>query len=246
MDLACRHIPVTSPGAASQRNLGAESVQTPLVAFIDDDVILKPDMFAELVQVFAQDDQARVGGVSARIEGLSHSPPGTLTRWYYRLQAGYDHPDYGGKLFGPAINCLPCYRDDQPALIEADWLNAGGTMYRTELFLREKFPDFPGYSHMEDVHLSARIGRTHKLFFHRYAAYQHLDETGDWKKDVIALTRLKWKNQKKVAREILGLSGWPLLWKFFLHRLFVTFSILKNGSRGRWREIRGIWTSFAE
>jgi GT2 family glycosyltransferase len=239
--LPCRYLHANSRSAALQRNQGAELVNTPLIAFTDDDVILRPDTMEQLAAVFADDEEQQVGGVAARIEGLEHRPPRGLLWWYYRLQAGYAHPDYGARLFGPAINCLPCY-EAAGKLIAADWLNAGCTLYRTALFQAEQFPDFEGYSHMEDVHLSARIGRRRKLYFHRDAVYQHLDAGSAYKKDVRKLARLRINNQRRVAQEILGLRGLNLTMKLFLHRLFVTCALLKSAPPEKWAHIRGLWS----
>ena len=102
--------------AAKQRNQGAGLVATPLIAFVDDDVFIPPPSLEKIAAAFAQDTAGRIGGIAGRIDGLQHAPPRGLLWWYYRLQAGYQHPTYGGKLFGPAINCLPTYADEATAL----------------------------------------------------------------------------------------------------------------------------------
>jgi GT2 family glycosyltransferase len=227
--------------AANQRNAGAGQVETPLVVFLDDDVRLPPDLFEKLCAPFDADPEGRIGGVAGRIEGMSHRPPGRALRAYYRLQAGFDHPTFGGKLFGPAINCLPTYEEEGP-LIPSDWLNSTCTCYRTPLFLRERFPDFEGYSFLEDVHLSARIGKTHRLFFHKEARFIHLDAPSRFKRDPLRLARTRVRNQRVVAREILGLQGPVLGGKLLLHKLFVTISLLRRSGGGRAMEILGTWT----
>ncbi|RYD73839.1 MAG: glycosyltransferase family 2 protein [Verrucomicrobiaceae bacterium] len=228
--------------AARQRNQGAEKVETPLVAFIDDDVRIPANSLEEICRVFGKDSENRIGGVAARIVGMQHSTPRGLLRLYYRLQAGFSHPTYGGKLFGPGINCLPTYTESSDTLIPADWLNSTCVFYRTELFQREKFPEFEGYSFLEDVHLSSRIGWTHQLFFHSSAMFEHLDAPSRFKRDVRGLARMRVHHQRQVARDILGLGGLELSWKLALHRLFATVSILR-GRSGAWREeLIGTWT----
>src|SRR5205085_4047936 len=145
-----------------------------------------------------------IGGVSARIEEIERPVPSRFSWWYYRLQAGYSDETYGAKLFGPAINCLPCYNESDDDLIPAQWLNSGCVFYRTPVFLREKFPDFHGYSFMEDVHLSARIAKTHRLFFHKRALCRHRDATNSLKRNVKELARMRVRNQRAVARDVLG------------------------------------------
>ena len=226
--------------AAQQRNQGAFHAETPLIGFMDDDIVLFPETCAEVCEVFERYQEA--GGVAARIEGLSHPTPKGLLWWYYRMQAGYSDSTYGGKLFGPALNCLPSYTESDDALLRSDWLNSTCVFYRRELFMREMFPRFEGYSFMEDVHLSSRIGRTHKLYFHANARCEHRDAPSSWKRDAHAMARMRIKNQRLVAREIMGLSGLVLEAKLFLHRLFASISIVRQ--RGaNWRQaLMGTWT----
>lgn len=232
--------------AAVQRNLGGMLVDpetSPLVAFIDDDITLYPDTGSGVCRVFDDDSHEEIGGVAARIDEIHRMPPSGLSWAYYRIQAGYSDATYGGRLFGPAINCLPCYLAEDRDLIPAGWLNSGCVFYRTQLFQKEQFPEFEGYSFMEDVHLSARIARTHHLFFHKTARCSHRDgAVHRGASDAAALARSRMKNQRVVAREVLGMGGWPLEAKLLLHRIFVTLSLLRRSDHQRWRELLGTWT----
>jgi GT2 family glycosyltransferase len=238
--LPMRYLAVAAPSAARQRNAGAERVSTPLVVFLDDDVRMPPDLFQRLCAPFDADGAEMIGGIAARIAGMRHRRPSGLLRAYYRLQAGYDHPTYGGKLFGPAINCLPTY-EEEGELIPSDWLNSTCVCYRTELFRRELFPDFVGYSFLEDVHLSSRIAKTHRLYFHKNAEFEHLDAPSGFKRDRFGLAGVRVRNQKRVAREIMGLHGVGLWAKLTLHKLFVTAALARRGGDGCGKEILGTW-----
>ncbi len=230
------------PSSAVQRNQGAEHVGTPLIAFLDDDVLVHPGTFATIVGAFERDSSERIGGIAARIDGMQHRPPRGLLWWYYRLQAGYAHPTYGAKLFGAAINCLPTYGESDPDLIPSDWLNSTCVFYRTALFRREKFPEFDGYSFMEDVHLSARIGRTHELFFHRTASFEHRDATSSFKRNARQMARMRVRHQRVIARDIVGLREPGLTLKLFLHRLFTSACLLRSRHPAWKQELIGIWT----
>jgi GT2 family glycosyltransferase len=231
------------PSAAVQRNQGAWLVTTPLVAFLDDDVYVPPGSLEKICGAFEADPEEKIGGIAARIEGMQHPIPGGLLRFYYRLQAGFPHPTYGGKLFGAAINCLPTYSETgEGDLIPADWLNSTCVFYRTPLFAREKFPEFEGYSFLEDVHLSARVGRTHRLYFHRTAAFEHRDAPSTFKRDTRELARMRVRHQRLVAHDILGLREPSLSWKLLLHRLFASVSILRQRGPAWPQELLGTWT----
>ena len=230
------------PSAAVQRNQGAEHVRTPLIAFLDDDVFVPPETFATICSAFDRDETQRIGGIAARIAGMQHTPPRGLLWWYYRLQAGYAHATYGGKLFGPAINCLPTYAEESGELIRSDWLNSTCVFYRTELFRRERFPEFEGYSFLEDVHVSARIGRTHELFFHRTATFEHRDAPSTFKRNARQLARMRVRHQRLVARDIVGLREPVLTFKLLLHRLFASASMLRSLHPSWKQELLGTWT----
>src|SRR5690606_6506711 len=225
--------------SAIQRNQGAESVTTPLIGFMDDDVVLPPATLEKLAAPFSD---ASVGGVAGRIEDLEHPIPRGLLRAYYRLQAGYSHPHYGGRLIGAGINLLPAFSAEPPGLVPAEWLNSTLVLYRRELFERERFPLFDGYSFMEDVHLSHRIGRTHRLYFHGDAPYAHNSRPSSAKADRRALARMHVRHQRLIARELLGLRGFPLWWRLTLHRLFQTIAVLRGGGAGAWRAVSGYWS----
>ncbi|HEX4085525.1 MAG TPA: glycosyltransferase [Chthoniobacteraceae bacterium] len=228
--------------AAEQRNQGARLVTTPLIAFIDDDATLEKDTCAKLCAPFEHDPAEKIGGVAAREAGPGRALPGRLLWWYYRVQAGFPHPTYGGKLFGPAINCYPCYTEDAADdLIPAEWLGSTCVVFRTAAFMEEKFPAFPGYSFMEDVHLSARIGKKRGLYFHTTARYEHHDAMSPWKRDYRAMARNRIRNQRRVAREVLGFAGPRFELKLLLHRLFVTAWLLRRRGPGFAREISGTW-----
>jgi GT2 family glycosyltransferase len=230
------------PSAAKQRNQGARHTTTPLIAFIDDDARLFPDTCEQLCQVFDKDAAGEIGGVAGRLTGSPRPVPRGLLWYYYRLQAGYNHPTYGGKLLGPAVNCYPSYTESDGDLIPADWLSSTCVFYRTAAFQAELFPSFSGYSFMEDVHLSARVAKKHRVFFHRHALFEHDDAPSSWKRDLIPLARSRIRNQRLVAKDVMGFSGPVFESKLFLHRLFVTVYLLRRGGPGTWSELTGTWT----
>jgi GT2 family glycosyltransferase len=240
--LPLRYERAEKASSARQRNQGGRNITTPLIAFMDDDAIIPPESLAKIGAAFAADTSEKIGGIAARIDGMQHRAPGGWLRRYYRAQAGFDHPTYGGKLFGAGINCLPTYEEAGGELIPTDWLNSTCVIYRTPLFAREQFPEFEGYSFLEDVHLSARVGRTHQLFFHRDANFEHNDAPSTFKRHRRALAQMRLRHQRIVAREILGLREPTLTLKLLLHRLFVSAVLLRQREPG-WREaFIGTWT----
>lgn len=222
--------------AAVQRNLGADGCETPFIAFCDDDIAVPPNALSDLLEVF---ERERVGGVGGVIEGYSATIPGRIARLYFRVQAGYPHEHYGGRFFGAAINRLHTDRPDDPILYPTEWLNSCLVVYRTALFEGLRFPRFDGYSYQEDVNLSARMGKTHQLFFHRGVRYKHFSRPGKHKSDPYQMGRMQVTNRWWNASEVLGLSWWSLRWKFFLSLMFESLSLLRAGAPGGLRHMRG-------
>lgn len=245
-DIPLRYIFSTARSAAKQRNQGSELISptSGIIGFMDDDITLYSDTCEKVLTVFDHDPEAEIGGISVRIDDIHRTAPSALTRLYLRIQAGFPHPTYGGRLVGPGINCLPTYdeaTEQNGTLIPADWLNSGCVFYRREPFLRERFPAFDGYSFMEDVHLSARIGKTHRLYFHVTATCGHREGTNTLKRDYLGLARQRIRNQRIVARDVQGLGGFSLAWKFLLHRVFSTIAILRGRETGWQQSLKGTW-----
>ena len=245
-EIPLRYVFSKSRSAAKQRNEGADLVApaSTVIGFMDDDITLYSDTCEKILTVFDRDTAGEIGGISVRIDDILRTAPSGLTRLYLRIQAGFAHPTYGGRLFGPGINCLPTYDEDTEengTLIPADWLNSGCVFYRREPFLREKFPAFDGYSFMEDVHCSARIGKTHRLYFHKTATCGHREGTNSLKCDHLGIARQRIRNQRIVAREVQGLRGLTFAWKFLLHRLFASLNILRGRETGWPQSLKGTW-----
>lgn len=231
----------TQPGAAHQRNQGLRHVSTPLVCFMDDDVVLSAETFANLLRPFEEDDGETIGGVSARFHGAAHPRPSRLLRLYYRIQSGYTDPTYGGRLFGAAVNTLPCYLPDEPEYISAEWLPSTCVLYRTACCQQIRFPGFEGYSFMEDVYLSASVGKTHRLLFSRDALCWHKDAPNSLKKDRYSMACQRYRNRARICREVLEMNGFSLTWRLLLQRLFDSHHILRQRQPGWFSELLGTW-----
>jgi glycosyltransferase involved in cell wall biosynthesis len=232
LPLVVSYLQCDTQSAALQRNLAAEHCETDLVIFCDDDVELPPTALEDLLQVFANDGEGRVGGVAATIEGMHHRVPGRWLRRYYRFQAGYAHEHYGGRFFGPAINVLPTDAPGDPLLYRSEWLNAGLVAYRTQLFARHRFPPFRGYSFQEDVNLSFRIGLTHELYFHRGVRYVHKASAGTHKADSRALATMRIAHRWYNATELLGQRGPKRALKFLVSLAFEGIYLWRTGQSG--------------
>lgn len=232
------YLKATSAGAAPQRNQGIHVVQGDITVFMDDDIEFSPRLLETMEDVFLKTSPA---AISPRMTGGELPPPSPLLKFYYHLQAGYRDETYGARLFGPAINTYPCYQIQTESLIPSEWLPSTCLFVKTSLLRKEQFPNFPGYSFAEDVHLSARLRRHAPLYFYRDLEFIHHSATGCWKSDLRKLIQGKLQNQKKVAREILGLSGYSLFMRMLLHRLFLSATVLRRPENSI-SKLLGIWS----
>jgi len=191
------------PSAATQRNQGVAAIETDVVVFLDDDVIVEPAFLRELMAVFDTDTEAAVGGVSGTITNQVYSPPSRLNWLLLGLCTGDWSKDYAGRLIGPAVNFLP--RDIPDTVQGVEWLPSGCTAYRRHVFLRHRFsPQFEGYSFAEDVHLSSRVRKTHRLLNTTRARLYHLDLGGSTHRNWRRLGESMVINRHCIMTSVLG------------------------------------------
>jgi glycosyltransferase involved in cell wall biosynthesis len=229
--------------SARQRNQGAEKAIGDVLAFLDDDIEFESDLFERLLEHFTDLSPRQMGGLSPRIANQGRNRPGRLTLAYYRLQAGYSHADYGGCLFGPAINCFPIFEDDGPELVPVEWLPSTCLFLWAEHFRRHRFPEFDGYSFAEDVHLTARIAREVPIHFLREPSILHHSQSSEFKRDAASLAAGKLHNMAVIAREVMHDPNFH--WKWELHRIFMMINLLLRRP-AQWRdELRGVWRAKA-
>ena len=206
-------------GAAIQRNQGIGAVTQPFVWFFDDDILFEPDCVSRLWRAMEGDPQ--LGGVNAMITNQQYHPPGRVSRTVFTLMHGRRERSFAGRLIGPAVNLLPEDRGDLPEVVPVEWLNTTCTLYRREALPQPPFDSiFTGYSMMEDVTLSVRVGRSWRLANARTARIFHDSQPGTHKADVSALAAMELNNRHYVMTEVLGRRCWSdylrlCLWEGF-------------------------------
>ncbi len=202
--------------AARQRNLGAERAGAGIVLFLDDDVDLDPHCLQEMMTVFENDAEAAVGGVSATISNQVYSDPKGVNRLLLGIGLGSWKGPYAW-LVGPAVNFLP---EDTPGKVwETDWLPSTCTAYRADVFDKYRFAEFDGYSFAEDVDLSARVSKTHRLLNTTRARVFHQDMGKDTHKDWRALGRSMVVNRYGIMAGTMGRDGALDWFRLFWHEM---------------------------
>jgi glycosyltransferase involved in cell wall biosynthesis len=190
-------------GAAVQRNQGMAIATQPFICFCDDDVTLESNCLQRLWDALQSDP--KLGAVNATIVNQQYHSPGAASRILFRLMNGKSESSYSGRVIGPAVNLLPEDREDLPRVVPVEWLNLGCTIYRREALPDPPFDSvFAGYSLMEDLALSLRVGRRWSLANVRMARIVHDSQPGPHKSNIAAMAAMELVNRHYVMTEILG------------------------------------------
>ncbi|MEP7165509.1 MAG: glycosyltransferase [Ferruginibacter sp.] len=220
-----RWVKAEKKGAAIQRNQGISMTTLPFIAFMDDDVYLFASCIERLYACINADD--RTGGVNALISNQQFHPPGKLSRMVYGLFTSKETMnDLEGKVIGPVINFL-CSENNRREIIPVQWLNLGLTIYRRAVFPDPVFdPYFTGYSFMEDVTLSLRVGKKWNLYTVRDARIFHDSQPGDHKKNAYRLGIMQTRNRFYIMTNVLKKKGFMARAGFYFYALFQIFAII--------------------
>jgi len=237
---ALKWMPANTRGAAAQRNQGVAVATQPVIWFFDDDIIFEPECAQRLWNALESD--ARLGGVNAMIVNQRYHSPGRVSRTLFQFLNGHAETTYAGLVIGPAVNLLPEDRDDLPEVVPVEWLNTTCTLYRQEAFPTPPFdPVFVGYSLMEDLTLSLRVGRHWRLANARTARIFHDSQSASHKTDVIESAAMELVNRHYVMTKILGRKHLPDYLRFLLWEIF-QLSVCAARPRSRpqlWEMCRG-------
>jgi glycosyltransferase involved in cell wall biosynthesis len=232
-------------GAASQRNQGVALASQPFICFFDDDILFEPECVARLWRAMESDGE--LGGVNAMITNQRYLPPGLPSRAVFSLLSGGHATTFAGRVLGPAVNLLPEDRDDLPEVVPTEWLNLGCTIYRRECMPDPPFDaNFTGYSMMEDLTLSVRVGKRWRLANARTARIFHDSQPGAHKSDIAALAEMELVNRHYVMTKVLGrvrardYAG-LLIWEAF--QILTVRDHLRARMRGKLRALRALLTA---
>lgn len=164
------------PSAARQRNMGLDAVRpgTDLVGFLDDDAVLEEDAVAEMLRFWEEMD-GTVGGAAFN---LVNHPPLDL--------AGLKHTGFAGRLglYSRRPGALaPSGFQTMIGFVErttwTEWLPSTASVWRREIFRDHRFDEwFDGYSYLEDLDFSYRVGQAYRLAVVSDAHYRHLAAPG--------------------------------------------------------------------
>ncbi len=171
-----RHIRTSFASATRQRNLGLDAVgpDAGLVGFLDDDAVLEADAVAEMLRFWS----AAPADVAGAAFNMANHPP---LDWPFlkrtRLAAALGLYDRRGGTV--AASGFQTMIGPVATTRWTDWLPTGAAVWRRDVFRRFRFDEwFDGYSYLEDLDFSYRVGRSAKLAVVAPARYRHLPAAG--------------------------------------------------------------------
>lgn len=157
----------TSPGSARQRNIGFSLSRGKFLFFFDDDVVLDSEYIRTIIDTFIKYKEKNLGGMTGRITNIKQSPK-AWERIFFKLFFLTDLGKGKIKLSGfPSVKI-----DEKPAYVE--FLTGCNMVYKSEVFSKFLFDEaLTGYSYMEDVDLSFRVGKKYLLYYQPRAKLKH-------------------------------------------------------------------------
>ena len=186
-------------GLTKQRNFGVSKVanDTAIICFLDDDTVLTPNYFEEIIKAYAVfPDAFGVGGYinnETKWEKVAEDYVPTIKEFVYdgwkqkdgsrfilRKRFGLDSDTKPGFLpefsNGRSISFLP----PSGKIYEVEQLMGGVSSFKKSVFDTFKFSTyFEGYGLYEDADFTLRLSKTGKLYINTNAQLRHFhDESG--------------------------------------------------------------------
>jgi glycosyltransferase involved in cell wall biosynthesis len=162
------------PGLAESRNIGAERSTGDIVFYFDDDVVLEPDYFQRMLEVYRADPGHEVGGVGGAVINTKPLTAARKLRWAYDYLFGISGTCEGRLLRSGFCTDLDTTPFPPRGIVEVDFLSGGVCSYRREVLERFRFtPGFREVARGEDKEFSLHVSRHYRLLQHPGARLYH-------------------------------------------------------------------------
>lgn len=157
----------TASGLTRQRNIGIGLSRGRYLFFFDDDVILATEYIRTVCDTFSHHGEEQLGGITGKITNICKDS----SIWDRAFKVIFFLSDFGkGRV---KLSGFPSLRiGDEPSNVEI--LSGCNMAYPRGVFSQFLFDErLTGYSYMEDIDLSLRIGRQYPLFYQPKAQLEH-------------------------------------------------------------------------
>ncbi|WP_244270353.1 glycosyltransferase family 2 protein [Gramella echinicola] len=179
-------------GLTKQRNYGISKAGKEIICFLDDDVVLKPDYFKNIIVTYSfNENTVGVGGyICNQVNWIKSNRQPTFREfkidgWIRKLGSRYSFR----KLFGLVSDCppgfMPEFSNGYPIgflppsgkTFPVEFFMGGVASYRKEVFQKIKFSEyFEGYGLYEDMDFCLRMSNLGQLYVNTQAQLLHLHD----------------------------------------------------------------------
>lgn len=159
-------------GLTRQRNFSLRFVNSDLVVFFDDDVVLESDCLREMTRVHREEGDRVVG-----VGGTTHDRTDQPTRLWRVRQALRIVPNLRPGTYSSAGMSIPWFVTPSVEKTEGDWLPGYSMMWKTKPARELGFCEsFDSYGQSEDLDFSLRMRQHGVLVMAGLAHLQHLPD----------------------------------------------------------------------
>lgn len=159
------------PSAARQRNTGIKAVnpEITLIGFLDDDAVLEADALESMMD-FWEDASENIGGTSFNMVNHPSLYLSSLKSLPLTEKLGLYSKNKGVIMPSGFQTMIGFVRENT----FVQWLPTTATIWRKRIFEEFQFDEwFEGYSYLEDLDFSYRVGKKYKLVVIADAKYYH-------------------------------------------------------------------------
>jgi hypothetical protein len=227
-------------GLTRQRNVALRLVQTDLVAFFDDDMVLDPDCLHELETAHRTLEPHPVGAVACIVNERTRPP----LHWRVRRLLGIVPTLAPGRYCRSGMSIPWGFATRTEGVLEGEWLPGGATMWRTEVARAIGFHEgFGGYANGEDLEFSLRARTRGRLVMAAQARLEHLRDASG-RPDSRAMAYDSARNAYHIHRTCLPDRSWLdvayFAYAYTLDTAVQALSTLRPGDRSDQRSfVRG-------
>ncbi|PKM92336.1 MAG: hypothetical protein CVU81_00995 [Euryarchaeota archaeon HGW-Euryarchaeota-1] len=164
----------TKQGLTFQRNIGIKNSSGDIIFFFDDDVILENDFIKEILKIFENDPDKKIGGVMGNITNITRHKQSRIDSYLHNI---FFLSNYGGGKFKPSGFATWVHGCDK--IKNTEFLSGCDMAFRRKVLNEFKFDEnLKNYCYMEDVDFSYRVSRKYQNIYTPYAKVKHMSSFG--------------------------------------------------------------------